>query len=690
MNPNRVNSSASAANLKPRQGHSPLGVRETLLTKRSPKTFFARMLGMVLAIVLASPGFALTINSVVPNKGEVTVNWSGGTAPYQLEKSNDLKTWEPVDTETSSTTLASVQTSPNAFYRVRNGGTGTAGGNKADTTAPSVPTGVSATNNSCSQVTVSWVESTDSGRNATGVKGYYVYRDGIFLRAVLAPATLTSDVGLASTTYTVRAYAGATNFSGYSTAVSSTTPVCADNTAPSVPANVAATAANCNQIDISWSASTDNSGGSGVQGYNVYASVLVPATSASHTGFAAGTTRNYTVSAIDNAGNQSAQSIANSATTASCPDTTAPAVPTGLIVAAAGCSQINLSWAASTDIGNSGVSSYFIYRNGGYLKSVVGTSTSDAGLAASTSYSYAITAVDNGANQSAKCTTVSATTPACADTIAPAVPTGLTATAASTNQISLTWGSSLDNAGGSGISGYYIYRNNAYVGFSASTSFSSAGLSSGTQYCFTVTAIDNAGNQSPKSTQACVTTQTPTCTYTLSSATGSALASGTTSSVTVNGGTGCTWTPTSNAAWLTCTPAAGTGTGTMTRTAAANTSTNSRTGTITAAGKTITVTQAGAVCTFSSTSIGSIPSIGVNVTAGGGCGWTATSSCNRTVTYSGAGEHSHPFAHRHIDHRQPELQSGHAHRCSVNRADSFVAKSLVYWSRPTRQFKGSV
>src|SRR5262249_31204365 len=61
-----------------------------------------------------------------------------------------------------------------------------------DSTPPSVPTGVSATPNSCSQITVFWTASTDSGSRSTGVRGYYVYRDGIFLRSVAAPATVTS------------------------------------------------------------------------------------------------------------------------------------------------------------------------------------------------------------------------------------------------------------------------------------------------------------------------------------------------------------------------------------------------------------------------------------------------------------------------------------------------------------------
>src|SRR5262245_23256170 len=45
-------------------------------------------------------------------------------------------------------------------------------------------------------------------------------------------------------------------------------------------------------------------------------------------------------------------------------DTTAPSIPTGLTATVASCSQINLSWTASTDTGGSGLAGYKVYRNG--------------------------------------------------------------------------------------------------------------------------------------------------------------------------------------------------------------------------------------------------------------------------------------------------------------------------------------
>jgi len=91
-------------------------------------------------------------------------------------------------------------------------------------------------------------------------------------------------------------------------------------------------------------------------------------------------------------------------------DTQAPTVPTNLTVTVVSSSQINLSWTAPTD--NVAVVGYKIYRNGVYLKSVTGTSTTDTGLTANTQYCYQVTAYDAANNESGKSTQACGTTPA--------------------------------------------------------------------------------------------------------------------------------------------------------------------------------------------------------------------------------------------------------------------------------------
>jgi chitodextrinase len=89
-------------------------------------------------------------------------------------------------------------------------------------------------------------------------------------------------------------------------------------------------------------------------------------------------------------------------------DTTAPSIPTGLTANAVSSSQVNLSWTASTD--NVGVVGYIVYRNGTQQAITGNTSYQDAGLAASTSYSYRVAAYDAAGNTSAKTGATSATT----------------------------------------------------------------------------------------------------------------------------------------------------------------------------------------------------------------------------------------------------------------------------------------
>ena len=89
-----------------------------------------------------------------------------------------------------------------------------------------------------------------------------------------------------------------------------------DSTAPSTPTGLTATAQSSSQINLSWSAATDNVA---VAGYRVYRNGTQVATSTgttySNTGLTAGTAYSYTVAAYDTAGNVSPQSTSASATT---------------------------------------------------------------------------------------------------------------------------------------------------------------------------------------------------------------------------------------------------------------------------------------------------------------------------------------------------------------------------------------
>src|SRR5213076_1948757 len=184
------------------------------------------------------------------------------------------------------------------------------------------------------------------------------------------------------------------------------------------------------------------------------------------------------------------------------PDTTPPSVPTGLTASAVSSSQINLSWAASSD--NVGVSGYRVFRDGAQIATTSATSFPNTGLSPSTTYSYTVAAFDAAGNLSAQSSPASATTPAAADTAPPSVPTGLTASAVSSSQINLSWAASSDNVG---VSGYRVFRDGTQIATTSTTSFTNnTGLSPSTTYTYAVAAFDAAGNLSAQSGPASATT----------------------------------------------------------------------------------------------------------------------------------------------------------------------------------------
>ncbi|KRC38688.1 MULTISPECIES: glycosyl hydrolase family 18 protein [unclassified Lysobacter] len=92
-----------------------------------------------------------------------------------------------------------------------------------------------------------------------------------------------------------------------------------DTTPPSVPGGLSSPSQTSSSISLTWNASTDNSGGSGVAGYDVYRDGSLvgspTATSYTATGLSANTAYAFRVRARDNAGNASAQSAQISAST---------------------------------------------------------------------------------------------------------------------------------------------------------------------------------------------------------------------------------------------------------------------------------------------------------------------------------------------------------------------------------------
>ena len=88
------------------------------------------------------------------------------------------------------------------------------------------------------------------------------------------------------------------------------------------------------------------------------------------------------------------------------PSPTIPAAPSGLTVSGTSSSSVSLAWSPV-----SGATGYSVYRDGASVTAVTGTSATVTGLAASTSYTFQVSAV-NSAGESVKSGAVTGTTSA--------------------------------------------------------------------------------------------------------------------------------------------------------------------------------------------------------------------------------------------------------------------------------------
>lgn len=492
---------------------------------------------------VTAPTAPTALTGTVASATQINLSWTAstdniGVTAYKVERCQGASCSSFAQiTSVSGTTYNDTPLAPSTSYSYRVRATDAAGNlsaysstvtkvTSADTTAPTVPTGFTATTASATQVNLSWTASTDN----VGVTAYRVERcQGASCSTFAQIASVTTgttfnDTPLSPTTsysYRIRAADAASNLSGYST--TSTAVTSADTTPPSAPTGLGATAASATQINLSWTAATDNVG---VTGYRVercqgascssFAQIatLAAVTTYSDTPLSPTASYSYRVRAVDAAGNLGAYSGTGTAVTPA--DTTAPSAPTGLGATAASATQINLSWTASTD--NVGVTAYRVERCQGascssyaQIASVTtGTTYSDTPLSPSTSYSYRVRAADAAGNLSGYSGTSTASTPA--DTTAPSAPTGLGASATSSSQINLSWTASTDNVG---VTQYLVEQCQGVscstfaqiATVTTGTTYSATGLVASTSYSYRLRASDAANNLSAYSGTATAVTQ---------------------------------------------------------------------------------------------------------------------------------------------------------------------------------------
>ena len=171
----------------------------------------------------------------------------------------------------------------------------------------------------------------------------------------------------------------------------------------------------------------------------------------------------------------------------------APNPVTGITVTAVDVSQVSLEYIPDTEAGS--ILGYEIHRDGVPVATTTNTWYTDTGLACDTTYTYQVYPFDAYGNMPAVSPQVQATT--LIDETAPSVPDGLTVNSLSSAGTEISWLASTDNKK---VAGYRIYRDGTYLcEVTDKTTYRDTALTTGTAYRYTVSAYDEAGNESEQS-----------------------------------------------------------------------------------------------------------------------------------------------------------------------------------------------
>lgn len=362
----------------------------------------------------------------------------------------------------------------------------------ADTAAPAPVTKVKVSADR-SKVKLDWASNKERD-----LAGYRVYRsalpDGTFTQ--LTALRTSSDFSDTAAPVGVRSYyrITAVDKSGNESAPVAVVGVRKDGVAPAAPIGASLTLSGGSAL-LDWA---DNSEAD-LAGYLVgratsaggsYTTLTpTPITASTFTDSSGGATAFYRIAAVDQSGNKS------SWVKVTMPDTVAPA-PVASLVVSVSSSRIKLDWASSTEKDRAG---YRVYRatseTGPFelLTASVRTSSdfSDTSALTGVRYWYRVTVVDKAGNES----TPIAATALRPDAVAPAPPTGVTATDGPAG-VALAWAANTE----ADLAGYRIERAGAegtftILGTVTTTTWTDTAAPAGA-LTYRVSALDATGNVS--------------------------------------------------------------------------------------------------------------------------------------------------------------------------------------------------
>jgi len=311
-----------------------------------------------------------------------------------------------------------------------------------------------------------------------------------------------------------------------------------DSIAPSVPTNLTGAAISATQVNLTWTASTDNVG---VTGYRIHRNGLPVGTSTTTTYVdmtcQPNTSYLYQVSAYDLEGNESALSTGTTAVTPPYVDIildNPSAAFTGTWQTGTSATQkygsdYRWSYSAATETAtatwqpsisirgyytvycwysqgtNRSIKApYTLTHEGGQQTVLVNQQSGGGQWVGLGTKKFAIgtsgnVKLGNGTTEASNIVVIADAVRlllVSTDVSAPTVPTGFTATATGPTTVHLSWTASTDNIG---VAGYKVYRGGVYIGYSTAPGYTDAGLSPSTAYSYQITAYDAAGNESVRS-----------------------------------------------------------------------------------------------------------------------------------------------------------------------------------------------
>ncbi|WP_075340854.1 endonuclease [Tenacibaculum agarivorans] len=365
------------------------------------------------------------------------------------------------------------------------------GGGSTDTQAPSIPSGLIASNISQNSVDLTWNASTDN----VAVTGYNIYNGTTLINTTSSTSyNVTGLTAGTSYSFSVRAFDATGNVSGNSNSVSVTTTSggtgggtgttteliiseyvegSSFNKAIEI-ANFTGSTVNLSGYSLQKTTNGNNSWGStlNLSGQLANGEVYVIAHSSASSAITSNANQTISGGVVNFNGNDAVALFKNSS-----------------IIDVVGTSNSSSNFGKDVTLRRK---SSITSPNTSYT-----TSEWDS-LANNTSDGLGTHSVDGGGSGPGP------------DTLAPSPPSNLGASNTTQTSVNLSWSASTDNIA---VTGYEVFRGSTRITTITNTNYNVTGLTANTTYTFTIRAIDAAGNVSNSSNAITVTTQSATAVY---------------------------------------------------------------------------------------------------------------------------------------------------------------------------------